>query len=71
VLGGHLPNSKLGVGNAIEVEVLFRKVPQLENDHAQKVTYSLTRLYEEFEYPEFLQATKYFQDTYGECYKTS
>jgi hypothetical protein len=61
VFANNLPNVTLDTENETTIDEVYAEVPNLTNDHSQKITYSLTKLYEEFAYPEFLQAARVYQ----------
>lgn len=44
---------------------IYQRVATLENDHAQKASFSLTRLHEKTGYPEMLEAASVIQNRYG------
>ena len=65
VLGEDLPNAQGIESESIPLSDIYARVPDLIDDHSQKISYSLSRLYKEFGYDEFLNAAGKFQSAYG------
>ena len=65
VIGEDLPNAANTENSNVKLSDIYSRVPQLNNDHAQKISFSLSRLYREFEYSEFLTAANLYQNAYG------
>ena len=63
VLSTGLGNSPPSADAGVTLDHLLERVPLLNNDHAQKATYSLYRLYERSSAQEFLEAAAVFQRT--------
>ncbi len=65
VFASGLQNTILGRKPQTSIDAVFARVPTLATDHAQKATFSLTRLFEETGYSEFVEAARHFQDALG------
>jgi hypothetical protein len=64
VLACGLPNASLSSRNEVSIDEVYSRISKLKNDHAQKASYSLTRLHDEFGHSEFLTAAIHYQAAY-------